>query len=659
MGLMLIFSLYRQGGISKRCQASVHGNCLKSENFVKYILHYFIRRKRGPIAQRQSTWLAVKGLPVQIRLGPPMQNNTNLDSLRHSCAHLLAAAVCELWPGTKMTIGPAIEDGFYYDFDFAGYKSAPGEDDLPKIEKKMAEIVSSWDKFERIDTSLNEVKKRFRDNPYKIELGEEFDKRGERLTLYKSGDFVDLCAGGHVANPKEKIKYFKLLSAAGAYWRGDEKNKMLTRIYGTCFPTKEELDEYLRQLEESKHRDHRKIGREMNLFAFADEVGPGLPLWTPKGTVIRDELENWTKETERKLGYMRVATPHIAKHTLFEISGHLPYYKEDMYSPLEIDGEEYYLKGMNCPHHHMIYLSQPRSYRDLPIRYSEYGTVYRYEQSGALFGLMRVRSICQNDAHIYCREDQAEEEFLNVLKLHEYYYNTLGLAKEDYHIVIGLPSEKKKNKYHGDKRLWDKAEKMMRNAIEKSGIRYEEEIGGAAFYGPKIDFNVKSSVGRVFGISTNQLDLYMPQRFNLTYTDKDGTKKHAVVIHRAPLGSHERFIGFLIEHYAGAFPVWLSPVQVIILPITEKNIEYANQTLLKLRVAGVRVELDDRNETLAAKIRDAQIQKIPYMLVIGDKEAKDKKVSVRLRSGKDLGLVAVREFIRYAKEKIDKRSISL
>ncbi len=588
-----------------------------------------------------------------------------LDNLRHSCAHLLAAAVTSLWPKAKPTIGPSIENGFYYDFDFGKVKIS--EDDLPKIEREMHKILQGWDGFKKIPVTKALAEKEFKNNQYKLDLIEEFAKEGQKLTIYQSGQFKDLCRGGHIKNPKEELQHFKLLSLAGAYWRGDEKNKMLTRIYGTCWPTKKELKDYLKQLELAKHRDHRKLGKELDLFAFADEVGPGLPLWTPKGTIIRDELEKWAKETEEERGYVRVATPHIAKHTLFEISGHLPYYKDDMYPPMDIEGEDYYLKGMNCPHHHMIYLSRPRSYRDLPLRMAEYGMVYRFEQSGALFGLLRVRSIEQNDAHIYCTEAQAEKEFLDVLKLHEYYYNTLGLTKDDYHIVLGLPDEDKRDKYHGDKKLWGKAERMMRTAIKKSGIKLEEDVGGAAFYGPKIDFNIKSSVGRTFGISTNQLDLYMPKRFNLVYTDKDGSKKHCVVIHRAPLGSHERLMGFLIEHYGGAFPVWLAPIQVKVLPVSEKNLGYAKKvakkledpTSPKLRGVKIRVELDERNETLQAKIRDAQIEKIPYMLIVGDKEQKDNKVSVRLRGDKDLGPTSLSKFISTIQNKIETKALDL
>jgi len=588
-----------------------------------------------------------------------------LDNLRHSCAHLLAAAVLELYPKAKLAIGPSIENGFYYDIDFGNVKVE--EKDLSKIESKMHELVNKWSGFSGKKISLASAKKQFKDNPYKLELIEEFSKEGKTLSTYQSGEFTDLCRGGHIDNPKKELQHFKLLSIAGAYWRGSEKNKMLTRIYGTCWPTKKELDEYLNKLELAKERDHRKLGKELDLFAFADEVGPGLPLWTPKGTIIRDELESWAKETEKKWGYVRVATPHIAKGQLYEISGHLPYYKDDMYPPMQIEGENYYLKGMNCPHHHMIYLSRPRSYKELPLRLAEYGTVYRNEQSGSLFGLLRVRSIAQNDSHIYCTESQAEAEFLDVLKLHEYYYKILGLTKDDYYIVLGLPDESKRDKYHGDKKLWDKAEKIMRSAIGKSGIRLEEDIGGAAFYGPKIDFNIKSSTGREFGASTNQLDLYMPMRFKLIYTDQDGQEKYCVVIHRAPLGSHERFIGFLIEHFAGAFPVWLAPVQVKVLPITDRNMEYANKVLdellsptsPRLRGTTIRAELDSRNETLQAKIRDAQLEKVPYMLIIGDKEQSNDKVAVRTRVEKDLGQISLEKFITLVKNKIVSKSLDL
>ncbi|HBF67169.1 MAG: Threonine-tRNA ligase [Candidatus Magasanikbacteria bacterium GW2011_GWA2_46_17] len=553
----------------------------------------------------------------------------NLDNLRHSCAHLLAAAVMELWPHAKRTIGPAIENGFYFDFDFGATKIS--EADFPALEQKMNELLKSWKGFERHELDAQAAKKEYPDNEFKHELIDEFTADGSKVSFYKSGAYWDLCRGGHVEHPRNALKHFKLLSVAGAYWRGNEKNKMLTRIYGTCFPTKKELDAHLHMLEEAKKRDHRKIGQDLDLFTFADEVGPGLPLWKPKGTTIREELETWAKETEKKWGYERVSTPHIAKHTLFEISGHLPYYKDDMYSPMDIDGENYYLKGMNCPHHHMIYKSSPKSYRNLPLRYAEYGMVYRYEQSGTLFGIMRVRALQQNDAHIYCTQEQAEEEFLTVLKLHEYYYNALGLGKEDYYITIGLPDESKRDKYHGDKELWNRAETVMRSAIEKSGIRSVNDVGGAAFYGPKIDFIIRSAVGREFAISTVQLDLYMPTRFNLDYTDQNGNKKLCAVIHRAPLGSHERFIGFLIEHYGGAFPVWLSPVQVALLSVSDQHNDFVLEEARQLKEKGIRVEVDSSSETIGKKIRNAETQKIPYMIVMGEKERTGGDWQVRVR----------------------------
>lgn len=577
----------------------------------------------------------------------------NLESIRHSCAHLLAAAVKSIWGGAKNAIGPAIEQGFYQDFDMGEVKLSP--EDLPRIEKKMRQILKSWQLFAVKEVTVAQAKKDFADNPYKLELIYELAREGKTITENNPGNFLDLCKGGHAENPQKEMQYFKLLNIAGAYWRGDEKNKMLTRIYGTCFATAQELEAYLKMLEEAKKRDHRKLGEQLDLFTFSDLVGPGLPLWTPKGNIIREELERWAKETEEKWGYVRVATPHIAKHTLFELSGHLPYYKDDMYSPMDIDGEAYYLKGMNCPHHHMIFKSRPKSYRDLPLRYAEYGMVYRYEQSGTLFGLMRVRAIEQNDAHIYCTEEQAGDEFLKVLKLHEYYYRALGLKRADYHIVIGLPDEAKRSKYHGEKELWDKAERMMRAAIKKSGIRCVDDIGGAAFYGPKIDVVVKSSIGREFAISTNQLDLYMPTRFNLEYTDEKGNKKLCAVIHRAPLGSHERFIGFLIEHYAGAFPVWLAPVQVYIAPVGRAHCAAVRKLGKLLREEGLRVEVDEANETVGYKVRKAEKQKIPYVLVVGDKEKALKKLTVRIRGQQKQPTMSVSAFIKRAREEIEKK----
>ena len=561
------------------------------------------------------------------------QSKEYLESLRHSTAHLLAAAILELYPKAKRTIGPAIENGFYYDFDFGKVKIA--ESDFEKIEVKMKEIIKTWKGFEKKDVTTAEAKEFYKDNEYKIELIEEFSREGKNLTFYESGEYSDLCRGGHVNHPESEIKHFKLLSVAGAYWRGSEKNKMLTRIYGTAFSTKVELDKYLVNLELAKKYDHRKLGQELGLFTISEKVGQGLVLWMPNGNIIKEQIENWAKKTEEAWGYKRVTTPNITKSGLYHTSGHLPYYKDDMYPPMKLDDseEEYFLKPMNCPHHHMIFDAQQHSYRDLPLRLAEYGTCYRYESSGELFGLMRVRGFAQNDSHIYCTEDQAVDEFVKVMKLHEYYYKTLGIA--DYHLELALRDPNDKEKYHGNEEMWIKAEKLMREAVKQVDIPMVEEIGSAAFYGPKIDFVIHSKIGREFAISTNQIDLFMGERFGLKYTDKNGTEKTPVIIHRAPLGSHERFIGFLIEHFGGAFPTWLSPLQVKILPISEKHLDYARETLKSLKGAGIRVELDERSETLGNKIRNAQNEKVPYMLVLGDKEIENDEISVRNRLGEN------------------------
>ena len=580
----------------------------------------------------------------------------NLETLRHSAAHLLAAAVKQLWPSAQPTIGPAIENGFYYDFDFGNIKIS--EEDLSKIEKKMREILPSWKSFERIDVSPAEAKKEFHGNLYKLELIEELVKNKEKISIYQSGGFRDLCRGGHTDQPSVDLKNFKLLSLAGAYWRGDEKNSMLTRIYGTVFPTEEELKKHLAQLELAKERDHRKLGRELELFTVSEEVGPGLILWLTKGNIIKEELEKWAKETESAWGYQRVTTPHITKSGLYHTSGHLPYYQDDMYPPMKLkDGGEYYLKPMNCPHHHLIYASRSRSYRELPLRLAEYGTCYRYEAAGELFGLLRVRGFSQNDAHIYCTPEQAVAEFVAVMKLHEHYYRSLGIT--DYYLEMGLRDPKKTTKYHGDEKMWKLAEKMMREAVSKLDIKMIEKAGSAAFYGPKIDFIIRSSTGREFATSTNQIDLYMGDRFSLKYADKDGKEKTPVIIHRAPLGSHERFIGFLIEHFGGEFPVWLSPVQAIVIPISEKFTAYGRKVSEALKSKGIRSQLDDRDEKMQAKIRDAQLQKVPYMLVVGEREEKAKSAAVRLRSGKDLGAKTVTEITETIKQIATSRIIDL
>ena len=558
--------------------------------------------------------------------------------IRHSAAHVMADVVTRMFPGTRLAIGPPTEDGFYYDFD------APepfSDDDLERIEGRMKEVIARDFSFELQEYPRDEALEMHSDEPMKLEIIGEIPE-GESITTYRHGQFEDLCAGPHVESTG-RIPAFKLLSVAGAYWRGDEGRQMLQRVYGTAFESQEALDEHLRRLEEAKLRDHRKLGEELGIFTFNDAVGRGLPLWLPAGTTIREELENWAKETERKWGYERIVTPHLSRSDLFYISGHLPYYQDDMYAPIDIEGEEYYLKPMNCPHHHMVYKSRLHSYRELPIRYAEYGTVYRYERSGQLFGLMRTRGFTQNDAHIYCTIDQAKQEFTDVMRLHEYYYKTLGI--DDYHMVLALRDPDDDTKYHGDAEMWESAERITREAMEDSGIPYIEERGAAAHYGPKVDFIIRSAIGREFAASTNQVDLYMPQRFDLTYIDSDNTERQAVVIHRAPLGSHERFVAFLIEHYGGAFPTWLAPVQATIIPIADRHGEYAAQVQQQIGDAGIRVETDDRNERMNAKIRDAQMQKVPYMLVVGDREAKAGAAAVRLRSGENLGAMPVAEVI--------------
>lgn len=590
----------------------------------------------------------------------------NVKILRHSAEHVLHQAIKELFPKIQLAMGPATGEGFYTDFDPVKPSDGHGtsdykisEEDFPKIEKRMRELINLNLPLIRTEISAKEARKMFKDNPYKLEWIDKYGKENNQVTIYwtgKPGDknsFVDLCKGPHVESTGE-IKAFKLLSVAGAYWHGDEKNKMLTRIYGTAFPTKEELNKYLWQIEEAKKRDNRKLGKELELFTISDNVGPGLVLWLPKGNIIKEELENWAKETEKEWGYQRVTTPNITKSNLYYTSGHLPYYKKDMYPPMKLDdGEEYYLRPMNCPHHHMIYAVRPRSYRELPLRLTEYGTCHRYEASGELFGLMRVRGFAQNDSHIYCSEEQAVDEFVSVMKLHEYYYKILGI--NEYYLELALRDPKNKTKYHGDEEMWKKAEGLMKKAVAKINIPMVETIGNAAFYGPKIDFIVKSSIGREFAISTNQIDLYMGERFGLKYTDKDGKEKTPVIIHRAPLGSHERFIGFLIEHYGGAFPTWLNPVQVRVLPIAERHAEYAKSVFDKLKKADIRVELDDRNETLGARIRDGQNQKVSYMLIVGDKEVESQTVAKRGRSGKDYGQQPLEKFIENIKEEIEKK----
>lgn len=569
----------------------------------------------------------------------------NLNNLRHSAAHLLAAAVLELYPQTKITIGPAIEDGFYYDFDFVEPIS---ESNLKSIEQKMRELVKKWEGFEKIDVTIDEALKMFEGNEYKIELIEGLREKGEEVTLYKSGEFVDLCRGGHVENPKEGLKHFKLMSIAGAYWRGDEKNKMLTRIYGTAFESKEDLEAHLQMREEAKKRDHRKLGQELNLFFIDETVGKGLVMWLPKGTIVRDQIEKLAKEKEEEYGYVRVVTPHIAKEELFLKSGHLPYYKDSMYPGMQMDDAVYYLKAMNCPHHHTIYNHTKHSYRDLPLRLAEYGMCYRNELSGTLAGLLRVRGMAMNDAHIYLRKDQIKDEFKAVIRLTQEYFKIFGL--ENYWFRLSKWDPKNTEKYIDEPENWAYAEQMIREVLQEMEVEFVEADDEAAFYGPKVDVQFKSVIGREETMSTIQLDFAAKKRFELTYIDEKGEENNEVfVIHRAPLSVHERFLAFLIEHYAGAFPFWLSPVQVTLIPIAERHNEYASEIMKQLKEGGIRVELDDKSESMQKKIRNAQKLKIPYMLIIGDHEIEKSEVNVRSRDGNTMSML-VQDFLRKADE---------
>ena len=558
---------------------------------------------------------------------------------RHSMSHVLAQAVLRLFPDAQLAIGPAIDDGFYYDFDVAEPFTP---EDLQKIEREMKRVVKQNHRFERIDVARQEAEEMVANAPYKQEILADLEE-GQTLSFYQDGEFIDLCRGPHMLGTGQ-IKHFKLLSVAGAYWRGDESRKMLQRIYGTAFATREALDHHLAMLEEAKKRDHRTLGKQLELFIFDDEVGPGLPLWQPKGAVIIDELEDLARKTEHEAGYLRVRTPHICKESMYLRSGHLPYFAESMFPPMELEGVKYYLKPMNCPHHHKIFAAAPRSYRDLPLRLAEYGTCYRYEQSGELFGLMRVRSLQMNDAHIYCTLDQFEEEFLAVCQMYLHYFELFGL--ENYlmrlstHVPSGLGA-----KYVDDREKWLRTEDMVRGAMAKGGINYEEVPDEAAFYGPKIDVEVWSAIGRQFTIATNQVDFAVPGRFGLTYTSAAGSEETPICIHRAPLGTHERFIGFLIEHYAGAFPVWLAPVQAVVLPIAERHAEYGGQLHQQLLAAGIRAELDAASETLNKRIRQAQTQKVPYMLIAGDREVEEGKVAIRQRSGEQLDPLPLAEAV--------------
>jgi threonyl-tRNA synthetase len=578
-------------------------------------------------------------------------DNDGKNTFWHSSAHLMAEAVESMFPGVKFWVGPALEKGFYYDMDLGDKKLS--DEDLVILEKKMNELAKKNNLFIRKEISKQEALQYFeaKGDEYKLDLLQNLTD-GE-ITFYTQGDFTDLCRGPHIPNTGF-IKAIKLMSIAGAYWKGDEKNKQLTRVYGITFPNQKELDEYLLLLEEAKKRDHRKLGKELGIYTMDDEIGQGLPLWMPNGTIIIEELEKLAKETEGAAGYKRVVTPHIAKESLYHTSGHLPYYADSMFPPMEMDGEKYYLKAMNCPHHHKIFGAEPKSYRDLPYRIAEYGTCYRYEQSGELFGLMRVRCLHMNDAHIYCNKEQFFQEFKAVNDMYLKYFKIFGVDKYVMRLSLHNP-EKLGQKYVNEPELWKETEDMVRKVLIETGTPFIEVQDEAAFYGPKIDVQIWSIIGREFTLATNQVDFNSGRKFKLEYTTKDNTTDIPLIIHRAPLGTHERFIGFLLEHYAGKFPVWLSPLQVKILPISDKFMPYAETVMQQLKQAGIRIEIDERQEKIGKKIREAELSRVPYMLVLGEKEVTENRLSIRRQGKGDAGSQAVEEFVKNITEEILER----
>jgi threonyl-tRNA synthetase len=584
------------------------------------------------------------------------KNIRQIDKIRHSLAHIMAAAVKEFWPEVKLAIGPAVEDGFYYDFDFN--KEQISDNALPKIENKMKEIIDQGLEFERYELSVEEAlkKEEERGEIYKKELIEELKEEGEtKVSYYKLGDFEDLCAGPHVQSTKEIDKEgFKLTKLAGAYWKGDEKNKMLQRIYGIAFENKEALDNYLHLLEEAEKRDHRKLGQELELFMFDDEVGQGLPLWLPKGALLRHLVMTFAFNTYLQRGYEPVSTPHIASLKLWQHSGHLDFYKENLYNPFGIEDEEYMIKPMNCPFHVQMYKFKKKSYRDLPIRWTEMGTVYRYEKSGTLHGLTRVRGFTQDDAHMICTPEQLHDELLEALKLTIYILNSFGF--KDFEVNLSVRDPENKEKFIGRDEDWERAEGELKNVLAEAGFKdFVYDVGGAVFYGPKIDVKVKDALGRPWQLSTIQFDFNLPARFNMTYQGADGQEHTPFMIHRALLGSLERFLGVLIEHYGGAFPVWLSPVQIKIISVSEKHIDYCNKLKEEFKEADLRPEVDDKNETVDNKIRKALEEKVPYILVVGDKEMNGDILTVRDRGETKTREIKKEEFLEEVKKKIENK----
>lgn len=608
-------------------------------------------------------------------------NSPDLETMRHSCAHVMAAAIQSIWPHAQFGVGPTTANGFYYDVLIDGSIT---EDDLEKIESTMRKIKKKKHRFDRTEVPIAQAIAHMEKEkqPFKVDLLTLLQDRGSTaiakaldddkaaalekntegvttVSFFQTGDFIDLCRGPHVTHSGE-IGHFKLHKLAGAYWRGDEKKPQLQRIYGLCFADKDQLAAEIDRLDQLKLRDHRRLAKILNIYHLDDAIGRGLPLWLPNGTVIRQELEFLAKQYERQDGYLAVSSPHIAKESLYIKSGHLPYYKDDMYNPIELDNENYYLRPMNCPHHHMIYKSKPHSYRDLPLRFTEWGQVYRYEKSGALNGLMRVRGFCMNDAHIYCRYDQVNEEFKKVIQLHARYYKLFDI--QDFKMILALPDFENANKYSDDQSNWEKTAQSIRQAMDELGFPYEEEAGEAAFYGPKIDFIIKSALGTEYTISTCQLDFMAPARFELDYRGESGEQEPILVIHRAPLGTHERFIAFLLEHYGGNFPTWLAPSQVRIIPISDRHIPYAQriydalfQATVHCASAGIRADIDTSSERMQKKIRNAQIEKVPYMIVIGDKEVETDTVNVRHRSGATLESLSCHDLIQRLKTEIEDR----
>ena len=575
-----------------------------------------------------------------------LSDEERLERLRHSASHIMAEAVLSLFPDAKLGIGPPIDTGFYYDFELPRSLTL---DDLKVIEERMRQSISGDQPFVQQEVSKEEARVLFADQPYKLELIEEIGD--EKVSTYRHGDFLDLCAGPHVASTAQ-VQAFKLTSIAGAYWRGDEQRPMLQRIYGALFETEEELADHLRRLEEAQRRDHRRLGRELDLFSFHEEFGPGLVYWHPKGGRIRTIIEDLWRQEHYKAGYEIVYTPHLGKAALWDVSGHLDFYRENMYAPMDVDGQEYFVKPMNCPFHIEIYKSTVRSYRDLPMRLAELGTVYRYERSGVLHGLLRLRGFTQDDAHIFCRPDQLEEEIIRAVDFGIHYLRLFGF--DDYLLCLST----RPDKYVGSIEEWDQATEALRQAIQVSGMSHEVDEGGGVFYGPKIDIHVRDPIGRTWQLTTVQFDFNLPERFDLAFIGQDGRQHRPYMVHRALLGSLERFLGVLIEHYAGAFPLWLAPVQAMLIPIADRHLEHARRLASELEEAGLRVEVDERSERMQAKIRDAQLQKVPYMLVVGDKEVEAQAVAVRLRSGEDLGSMPLSSFLARVLDEVRQRHAS-